>query len=70
MVYMQLKEVKVMMYFHISNMEELKTREEIADFITNMIYEDPAFFGRIDEENVLDVREYEVPVIEYGDNIV
>ena len=57
---MQIKEVKIMMYFHIHNMEELKTKEEIADFINQMIYEDPEFFGQIDEENILDVREYEI----------
>lgn len=57
---MQIKEVKIMMYFHIHNMEELKTKEEIADFINNMIYEDPEFFGQIDKDNILDVREYEI----------
>ena len=55
---MQIKEVKVMMYFHIHNMEELTTKEEIADFINNMIYEDPEFFGQIDKDNIVDVREY------------
>lgn len=54
----QIKEVKVMMYFHIHNMEELTTKEEIADFINNMIYEDPEFFGQIDKDNIVDVREY------------
>lgn len=54
----QIKEVKIMMYFHIHNMEELKTKEEIADFINHMIYEDPEFFGQIDKDNIVDVREY------------
>ena len=58
---MQVKEVKIMMYFHIHNMEELTTKEEIADFINQMIYEDPEFFGQIDEENIVDVREFEQP---------
>lgn len=57
---MQIKEVKIMMYFHIHNMEELTTKEQIADFINNMIYEDPEFFGQIDKDNILDVREYEI----------
>ena len=57
---MQVKEVKIMMYFHIHNMEELTTKEQIADFINNMIYEDPEFFGQIDKDNILDVREYEI----------
>lgn len=56
---MQVKEVKIMMYLHIHNMEELTTKEEIADFINQMIYEDPEFFGQIDAENILDVREFE-----------
>lgn len=47
-----------MMYFHIHNMEELTTKEEIADFINNMICEDPEFFGQIDKDNIVDVREY------------
>lgn len=57
---MQVKEVKIMMYFHIHNMEELTTKEEIADFINRMIVEDPEFFGQLTEENILDVREYEI----------
>lgn len=57
---MQIKEVKIMMYFHIHNMEELTTKEQIADFINNMIHEDPEFFGQIDKDNILDVREYEI----------
>ena len=55
-----IKEIKIMMYFHIHNMEELKTKEEIADFINNMIYEDPEFFGQLTEDNIVDVREYTI----------
>ena len=58
----EIKEVKVMMHFHIHNMEELTTKEEIADFINNMIYEDPEFFGQIDKDNIVDVRTYNQPV--------
>jgi hypothetical protein len=55
-----IKEVKIMMYFHIHNMEELTTKEEIADFINNMVYEDPEFFGQLTEDNIVDVREYTI----------
>lgn len=67
---MQSKEIKIVMTMSIHNMPELTTKQEIADFINNAIYEDPEFFGQIDEDNIVDVREYEIPVIEYGDNIV
>lgn len=56
----QIKEVKIMMTMHIHNMPELTTKQEIADFINNMIYEDPDFFGQIDETNIVDVFEYEI----------
>jgi hypothetical protein len=61
---MNIKEVKIMMHLHIHNMEELTTKEEIADFINQMIYEDPEFFGQIDKENILDVREFDQPDLE------
>lgn len=67
---MQIKEVKIMMYMCLHNMPEAKTKQQIADAINRMIVEDPEFFGQIDEDNILDVREHEIPVIEYGDNIV
>lgn len=67
---MQIKEVKIMMYLCLHNMPEVKTRADIAETINRLIYEDPEFFGQIDEENILDIREYEIPVIEYGENIV
>ena len=41
-------------------MEELTTKEEIADFINNMVYEDPEFFGQLTEDNIVDVREYTI----------
>lgn len=69
---MQSKEIKIVMTMSISihNMPELTTKQAIADFINNAIYEDPEFFGQIDETNIVDIKEYEIPVIEYGDNIV
>lgn len=55
-----IKEVQVMMYFHIHNMPEVNTKEEIADFINQMVVEDPEFFGQIDKDNIIDVREYNI----------
>lgn len=49
-----------MMYFHIHNMPEVNTKEEIADFINRMVVEDPEFFGQIDKDNIIDVREYNI----------
>ena len=67
---MQVKEVKIMMHLCLHNMPEVKTRAEIAETINRYIYEDPEFFGQIDEDNILDVREYEIPVIQSRENIV
>lgn len=55
-----IKEVKIMMYFHLENMPEVNTKEEIADTITNMVYEYPELFGELTAENIVDVREYEI----------
>jgi hypothetical protein len=41
-------------------MPEIKTRAEIADKINNVIYEHPDLFPELTEENIIDVREYEV----------
>ena len=57
---MQIKEVKIMMYMCLQNMPEVNTKEEIADAINRMVIEDPEFFGQLTEENILDVREYEI----------
>lgn len=53
-----IKEVKIMMHMCLQNMPEVNTKAEIADVINRMIVEDPEFFGQIDEENILDIREY------------
>jgi hypothetical protein len=53
-----IKEVKIMMHMCLQNMPEVNTKAEIADFINRMIVEDPEFFGQIDEEDILDIREY------------
>ena len=57
---MQVKEIKIFMYFCLENMPEIKTRAEIADKINKVIYEHPEMFGELTEENIIDVREYEV----------
>lgn len=59
---MNIKEVKIIHYVHIHNMPELKTRKQIAEYINDALYEDPeVVFGYIDEENIVDVREFEQP---------
>jgi hypothetical protein len=55
-----IKEVKIMMYICLHDMPEVKTKAQIADAITKMVYENPESFGHLDEENILDVREYEI----------
>jgi hypothetical protein len=55
-----LKEVKIMMYFHLHNMPEVNTKAEVADAINRLIYEDPEFFGQLTEDNIVDVREYTI----------
>lgn len=58
---MNIKEVRIVMYFHLENMPEIKTRTEIAEAINNLIYENPCeVFAELTEENIVDVREYEV----------
>ncbi len=47
-----------MMYFHLENMPEVNTKAEIADLITKMVHENPEVFGCLDEENIIDIREY------------
>ena len=57
---MNIKEVKIMMYFHLENIPEVNTKDEIADTITKMVYEYPELFGELTAENIVDVREYEI----------
>ena len=61
---MNIKEVKIMMHLCLHNMPEVNTRAEIAEAINRYIYEDPEFFGQIDEDNIIDVREYNQPDFE------
>jgi hypothetical protein len=55
-----LKEVKIMMYFHLANMPEVNTKAEVADTINRLIYEYPEFFGQLTEDNIVDIREYTI----------
>ena len=59
---MQIKEVKIVVHLILENMPELKTRAEIAETLNNVIYEHPELFPELTEENIIDVREYEVNV--------
>jgi len=55
-----IKEVKIMMYLCLEDMPEVKTRAEIADALNNVLYENPDLWGELTEENIVDVREYEI----------
>lgn len=56
---MNIKEVRVTMYFHLVNMPEIiNNKQRIADAINRFVYEDPEFFGQLTEENIVDIREY------------
>ena len=57
---MQVKEIKIVMYLCLEDMPEVKTRADIADTLNNVLYENPDLWGELTEENILDVREYEV----------
>ena len=35
----------------------LETKEEIADYLNTMLYDDPEFFGDFGEENVVEISE-------------
>jgi|688.fasta_scaffold157832_5 hypothetical protein len=55
-----IKEIKIMMYFHLENMPEVKTKAEIADAINSVIYENPELFGELTEDNIVDIRDYQI----------
>jgi hypothetical protein len=57
---MNIKEVKIVVHLILENMPEVKTRADIAKELNNVIYENPELFPELTEENILDVREYEV----------
>ena len=57
---MQVKEVKIIMYLCLEDMPEVKTRADIVDALNNVLYENPDLWGELTEENIVDVREYDV----------
>lgn len=56
---MNIKEVKIMMYLCLHNKPEAQTREQIAQALNDAVRDEPRIFN-ITEENILDVREYEI----------
>lgn len=44
----------------LEDMPEVNTRAEIAEALNNVIYENPELLPELTEENIIDVREYEV----------
>lgn len=57
---MNIKEVKIIFHLVLEDMTEVNTRAEIAEALNNIIYEYPELLPEFTEENIVDVREYEV----------
>jgi hypothetical protein len=57
---MNIKEVKIIFHLVLEDMPEVNTRAEIAEALNNVIYENPELLPELTEENIIDVREYEV----------
>lgn len=57
---MNIKEVKIIFHLVLEDMPEVNTRAEIAEALNNVIYEHPELLPELTEENIVDVREYEV----------
>jgi hypothetical protein len=54
-----MKIVTITMELGIDNMDDeidFSNKEEIAEFLNNMLYEDAEFFGDFGPENILEVR--------------
>jgi hypothetical protein len=55
-----MKLVKISMELIFDNLDDaidFSNKESIADYITNMLYEDPEFFGDFGPENIVEIRE-------------
>jgi hypothetical protein len=55
-----MKIVTISMELGIDNMEDeidFSNKEAIADFLSNILYEDPEFFGDFGPENITDVKD-------------
>jgi hypothetical protein len=52
-----MKLVKITMELGIDDHLTSNDKEEIANYLTNMLYGDPDFFGEFGPENIVEVRE-------------
>lgn len=66
---MQLIEVKIVTHVVLHDRPDLKNKKQIAKAINSLI-SGIANISQLDPSNILDIREYSIPVIQYGDNIV
>ena len=54
-----MKIVKITMELGIDDSSYGENNEEIANYLTRMLYTDPEFFGEFGQENILSVSEWE-----------
>lgn len=57
-----MKLVKITMELGFENLDDVidfSNKESIADYLTNMLYEDPEFFGGFGPENIESITELE-----------
>jgi hypothetical protein len=55
-----MKIVTISMELGFENLDDridFNNKESIADFLSNILYEDPEFFGNFGPENITDVKE-------------
>ncbi len=55
-----MKLVKITMELGFENLDDVidfSNKESIADYLTNMLYEDPEFFGGFGPENIESIKE-------------
>jgi len=55
-----MKLVKISMELGFDNLDDtidFSNKESIADYLTNMLYEDPEFFGGFGPENIVEVKD-------------
>ncbi len=55
----EMKLIKITMELGIEDDLVSNNKEEIANYLTNMLYGDPDFFGEFGPENIVEVRELE-----------
>jgi hypothetical protein len=54
-----MKIIKITMELGIDDSTCGETHEDIANYLTRMLYTDPEFFGEFGQENILSVGEWE-----------